>query len=103
MGDTKREVNESPLTQGSDERIAYVIDFTRWGAPYDPLVSLYDETVAADVSAACLEGSPGVLFNEITTPLVCGLQPGHLYRLRCQVSIDGNLLSAFCRIMAERS
>lgn len=102
MGDTKREVNESPLIQGDDECIAYTIDFTRWGTPSGPTVTLYDETAAADVSSTNLTGSASVTDNVVTTPEVYGLTRGHLYRLSCAVTIDGNTMSAFCRIKAER-
>ena len=102
MGDTKREVNESPLTQGTDESISYVIDFTRWGTPSSPTVTLYDETGAEDVSSTKLTGSASVSENEVTTPAVHSLERGHMYRLSCAVTIDGNTMSAFCRLKAER-
>jgi len=102
MGDTKREVNESPLTQGTDESIAYTIDFTRWGTPSSPTVTLYDETAAEDVSSTNLTGSASVDSNEVTTPAVHSLTRGHNYRLSCVVTIDGNTMSAFLRIKAER-
>ncbi len=102
MGDTKREVNESPLTQGEDESIAYTIDFTRWGTPSAPVVTLYDETSAEDVTGSKLTGSASVTDNVVTTPEVYGLTRGRTYRLSCAVTIDGNTMSAFCRIKAER-
>ncbi len=102
MSESKREVNESPLTQGEDERMIYRIDFTRWGVPGSPQVTLYDETTAMDVSSAKLEGSAGVAGNEVITPMVHSLLSGHVYRLVCQVLIDGNTMSAFCKLRAER-
>ncbi len=102
MGESKREVNESPLTQGEDERIVYKIDFTRWGVPGSPQVTLYDETSAVDVSSTKLSGSASVVENEVITPMVHDLLRGHIYRLVCQVMVAGNTMSAFCKLRAER-
>jgi len=96
-----REAIESPLTQGSDERIAYVFDFAAIGTPASPEVTVYDVSGGVDVSDDTLDGSASVTDDEVTTPIVYGLTAGKTYRLTCAAVIEGNTISSYALITAE--
>ena len=98
-----REGAGSPFPQGQDEEIAYEFDFSKWGSsPSNPSVTLYDtKNKNDDLSSSNLSGSAGVSGNIVTTPLVYDLVIGGEYKLVVQVTIDGNKLSAFIRIIGE--
>ena len=105
-----REVKESPLKQGTDERIAYVFDFTDLcSASTDPSTDvsstdsfqLYDMSAAADVSSTKLTGAGSVSTYFVTSPLVISLEAGVDYRLTAKVVISSNTLSAFAIIRGE--
>lgn len=101
---TIREVTESPLAQGIDEEIAYRFNWTAIGTPTSPTVKLYDVTleVYTDVSSTKLVGSPSVAGDYVTTPVVKTLESGKRYRLECKVTVNGNLLEAYCFIVGEK-
>lgn len=101
-----REVKESPLRQGSDERIAYVFDYTDIGTPSTDVSStdsfqLYDVTNSADVTATKLTGSGSVSGYNVTSPLVISLVAGYQYRLTSKVVISSNTVSAYALITGE--
>lgn len=96
-----RDVTESPVNQGIDEEIAYRFDWSAVGTPTSPSVKLYDEDYT-DVSSTKLSGSPGVVGDVVTTPVVKSLAAGTRYRLECKVTISGNVLEAFCVIVGEK-
>lgn len=96
----KREVIESPITQGVGESLAYPVTTTPWGSsPTSVVVKLYEG--ATDRSATMLSGSASVLGDVITTPKVTGLTAGHEYRLEVQFTCSGNTYETYCRIFAE--
>jgi hypothetical protein len=99
-----RQVTEGRLTQGEDERIAYTLTTTNWGAsPGSPVCKFYDITDGdrTDVSATLLSGSASVNGDMITTPLVTKLTVGHLYRLEMQFVCSGNTFEAYAEIECE--
>lgn len=96
-----RMVQESPVHQGHEERIARSLNTTPWGPnPTDVEVKIYDMT-GVDLSATCLSGSPSVAGNVITTPFVVNLTAGKVYRLEVMFTTGGNVLSPFCYIIGE--
>lgn len=97
---TKREFQESPIYQGEDEQIAYVLDTTPWGgSPSSPSVVLKDGDT--DVSSVNLSGSPSVSDDDITTPAVISLTAGRRYRLEIKFTISGNVFEAYGDIIGE--
>ena len=101
-----REVKESPLKQGSDERIAYIFDYTDMGTPSTDVSStdsfqLYDMTNGADVTATKLTGSGSVVDYNVTSPLVISLVAGDDYKLTSKVVISSNTVSAYALIKGE--
>ena len=73
---SKREVKESPLNQATDERIAYVFDFSNIGTPTLPAVDVWELGINENVSDETLEGDPSVEGDEVTTPIVHSLTAG---------------------------
>lgn len=101
-----REVKESPLTQGTDERVAYVFDYENIGTPSTDVSStdsfqLYDITNSADVTATKMTGSGGVVDYKVTSPLVISLVAGYQYRLTSKVVVGDNTVSAYAMITGE--
>ena len=97
-----REVVESPLVQGVDEEIPYVLDITRWGSsPSDISVVAYDDD-ANDVSGAVLSGSPSALNDtSIQLPTVLDLTAGTEYRIEVKFTVSGAVLETYFYIRAE--
>lgn len=98
---SKREASESPVFQGTNERLAYLFDFTNWGSPASPSVTLTDQSTGTDVSESKLDGSASVDGYEVTTPIVHGLTAGVQYKLECAVVIEGNTMSLFATVIGE--
>lgn len=100
MTQSVREVNESPVYQGEEEEIRYEFDFTRWGAPSNPAVTLTNLTTGAD-AADLLSGETSTNGNVVTAPTVSGVSAGHRYRLECVATIGGNRLGMYLIIEGE--
>ena len=101
-----REVKESPLRQGTDERIAYIFDFTELGTPSTDVSStdsfqLYDMNNQADVTSTLLSGSGSVSTYYVTSPLVISLTAGVDYKLTSRAVISSNTVSAYALITGE--
>ena len=101
-----RKFIESPLRQGEDEKVAYALTTTPWGAsPTSVTVKIFslNATTGAktDVSSTKLSGVVAVVGNVITTPLVQSLIPGTHYRLEITFSSSGNTFEAWGIIEAE--
>jgi len=101
MGQSKREVQESPVYQGVAEEIAYTLDTSEWGCEPTGLgvtISKY----GVDCSSDCLStDSPSASGNIITTPLVKNLEANKQYRLDIQFESSGNTFVAYCIIVGE--
>ena len=95
-----REVTGSPVYQGEDESITYTFDWSAVGTPTSPVVALKDPQ-GRDKSSVNLGGSASVVGDAVITPLVTGLIKENVYRLECQVTKDGQVYEAYCRIIAE--
>lgn len=101
----RREVNESPLEQGADERVAYSLTTTPWGAsPSAVVVTLWEEQgrTWTDVSSTKLSGSPSVTGDVIMSPMVQSLTPGNRYRLECTFTAGGQTWEPYLIIEARR-
>jgi hypothetical protein len=98
---SEREVTESPRYQGSTEQIVYSFEFSAWGTPTSPTVTLYDRTDNQDVSTTCLNGSASISSTKVLTPTVKNLENGHKYALTAQATVTGNVLSMFCDILCQ--
>lgn len=86
--------------QGEDERVAYGIDFDRWGTPIAPVVTLREVTTGIQRPEKLL-GVAAIAGNIVTTPKVIDLEPRMIYRLDCKLIINGNDLEAYLLIIGE--
>lgn len=99
----QREVVESPLVQGEDERIPYALNIEQWGTnPADITVVVKDEA-GTDVSATVLTGSPTVLTETtIQLPTLHSLAAGSEYRMEIKFTLSGTtVLECYCYIRGE--
>lgn len=97
-----REFVESPWEQGADEARDYVLDTGPWGgSPATPVVKLYDDGYD-DVSATKLTGAASVSGDNITTPVVAGLQAGRTYRLEIRFVVEGRTEEAYGQIVCAQ-
>jgi len=96
---TLREVNESPVYQGSNETISYAIDFADWGTPSSPACTLWQGTT--NVTSTNLSGSASVTGDIVTTPAVKTLTAGSEYVMKCVVTISGNTESCWLVIRCD--
>ena len=102
MTKSLREVKESPLPQGVDERIAYTLTTTPWGSSPGTLsTALKTLPGLIDVSAAKLTGSTTASGDVITSPVVFGLVSGQQYRLEFKFTCSGNVFEAFLILQGE--
>ncbi len=97
-----REVRESPLPQGIDERIAYTLTTTPWGSnPGTLSCALKTLPGLVDVSAAKLSGSTTASGDVITSPVVYGLNSGQQYRLEFKFTCSTNVFEAYLILRGE--
>ena len=80
--------------QGTNESIAYEVDFSAWGT----VSSVTSVTVSP---TATLTGSASLANNIVTTPILSGLTVGILYRMLITVVVDGNTMSGYILIESE--
>ena len=100
-----REMQESPLTQGADERIAWSFDGSSWGTvPFINLTvtvfDISDERSATDVTSTVAEGDASVTdAGIITTKRIVNLTVGNDYRVEIQFTdADNNVYEPFFRL-----
>ena len=105
MTPSSREFVESPLYQGDEESLAYILSTANWDSatPSSAVVKLWDVTDGGrtDKSGTMLSGSPSIATTNITTPFVTGLTPGAKYRLEVKFTVGANVYEGFGRIEAE--
>jgi hypothetical protein len=89
MNYNDRQIIESPLYQGEDERIPYTLTTTPWGSsPTSPAVVVKLESDLSDVTATVIpSGSASVAGDVITLPIIRNLTTGVRYRLEIQFTI----------------
>ena len=97
-----RKAKQSPVGQGTNERIAYRFDFGMWGTPTNPISKLYDmSTGKSDVSSTNLSGSSGVTGSWVFSPYVVLLSDGVKYRLEVEADFSNNHESGYLEIEGE--
>ena len=90
--------------QGSDEELSYTLETTRWGTnPSQVVVKIYDISSGArvDVSLTKLSGTPSVVNDVITLPIIKALEPYHNYRVEIKFSAQGNVFEAYFDLFGE--
>jgi hypothetical protein len=96
----RRKFKESPMPQGVDEQVAYVLDTTPWGgSPTN--VSVVVKQYGRDVTADVTSGTASVSGDDITTPLVKSLSADKVYRLEIKFTSSGNIFEPWGKIEAE--
>jgi hypothetical protein len=102
MDATTREAVESPLFQGTSEKIAYTLDTTPWGgSPENAAVAILDQD-GTDVSEDHFEaGDCAVEGNIITFPRLINLAAGKKYKLKASWVSFGNEWGAFLIINGQ--
>lgn len=98
---SKRMVEESPVDQGEDERIAYEFDWTKMGSPTGGTCVIYDMATWTSLGTNNLTGLTTTNGTTITSPTVFGIQRGKHYQLNCVGTVSGNTFSAFVEIVGE--
>ena len=99
----KRKVVESPLQQGEDEAIAYILDTTN-GAGSGAITNASDlikDPFGNNVSTTYLTGSVAVSGAEITTRKVSGLVKDNRYRMEVKWDQNNNTFESYFHIDAE--
>jgi hypothetical protein len=99
-----REVQESPLVMGQDEKLTFTLTVTPWGSsPSSVSVKVFDVTDGGytDVSSTVLNGSPAVDGDVITLPSVEDLVAGHVYRLEILFMSGGNTFECYAVVRGE--
>lgn len=96
-----REFIESPLYQGTGEKIRYNLTTTQWGSsPSSPVVKIYNES-DTDTSTTNLDGTASAAGDVVTTPFVKSLLPGVRYKIEIQFTSGGNIFVVYGYIRGE--
>lgn len=102
MTTRQREWIESPLIQGEDEEIVYVLDVSEWGNNPTGISVVVKDEDGADVTATVTSGSPSALTdNTIQLPTIQDLTAGTEYRVEIKFTISGSILECYGYIRAE--
>lgn len=92
-------VSRSPEEQRPDERIAYAVTIdATYTSPGTPVCTLYDVTDPAaitDVTGTKLSGSPSIVGQVFTSPLVISLVADKQYRLEFQFVSGGSTFEPY--------
>jgi hypothetical protein len=99
-----REIKESPVEQGVNEQVSWILDTTNWGgSPTSPTNALEQERTVGgnlDLSDTNLSGTATVSGNYISSETVSALTRGKYYRLEfLWTDPDGNAVEAYVRIL----
>jgi len=106
----KRQIRESPITQGTGEIITYTLTTTPWGAsPTGVSIIIYDITDTTDevnwtnVTATVMPvNSPSVVGNVITFSPLKLLVDGRLYRAEINFTVAMGAVETSCLIIGGR-
>lgn len=102
---TKREIRESPIEQGTDEDISYQLDTSPWGgSPTSVEVVVYevDGNTFTDVTATVCTGAASVNGDMIILPSISNLEAGKTYRVEILFSCGVGQLEAWGVIYCTR-
>lgn len=101
-----REFKQSPMAQGVDESIAYVLDTGPWGGSPTVTSAVILEILTGggflDVTATKMSGSTAVSGDDITLPTISSLTENKRYRVEVKFTIVTDVLEAFGTIDTER-
>jgi len=101
MNTQTRLIKESPLVQGVDERIAYILDTTPWGGTPSLPAVVIKSAAGIDVTATYASGSASVSGDDITTPVIHSLVNDTQYRLEVKFTISGNVFEAYAELYGQ--
>lgn len=94
-------ITGSPEQQRPDERVAYEVTLAdSYTSPSSPVCTLYSIVAGTetDVTATNLSGSPSIVGQAFTSPLVIGLTAGTTYRLEFQFVSGGSRFEPYLLI-----
>jgi hypothetical protein len=105
-----RQVLESPLEQGVEEEIGYILTTTPWGSsPSSVSVTVWAITTPDNgptytnvTSTVMPSGSPSVAGDEITLPKLKLLTDGVKYRAEVKFTTGGNVFEAYFFVQCKR-
>lgn len=99
-----REVLETDIVQGEDEKIVYSFASTPWGTgPTNVSFVVKDTTNSLiDVTSTVMPGSATVAGDVITLPQLKLLTRTHIYRVEIKFDAQGNTFEPFFIVKAER-
>ena len=101
----EREIKESPMPQGIDETIVYLLTTTPWASdPTSPSAKIYSfiDDAYTDVTSTNMSGTASATGDVITLPAVGSLVVDTRYRIEVQFTVSGNIFEPFAWIDAER-
>lgn len=101
MNTETRRIKESPLVQGVDERIAYLLTTTPWGSSPGTITVVLKSAAGTDVSATYLSGAASVAGDVITTPIIHSLVNDTQYRLEIKFICSGNTFEAWADVYGQ--
>ena len=99
---TAREVEESPVPQGTLEQKSYTFDFTKPGGSPTSASCVLLDSKDNDVSSTCLSGSVSTSGNYVTSKTVKLLKKGETYRLFMLATVSGQVLDPYLVIHCSR-
>jgi len=100
MADPIRVIIESPIRQGVDEEVVYVLRTTPWGT-VPILAQVFVFRGGLDVSGDVLVGAVSVVDDDISSPKVLNLENEVQYRLEYRFVVGGNVLEAAADLIGE--
>lgn len=99
-----REVTEGVQVQGVNEQIAYQLTTTPWGSAPTAVSAQVFAGLAHVTDATSLvmpTGTPAVVGDVITLPVLKDLSRGELYRVRVTFTSGGSVRSAWFDVLAQ--
>lgn len=101
-----REIKESPVEVGLDERPIFSLTTTPWGSsPTSPSVKAFqvDEGAYTDVTTTVFPtGSAAAVGDVITLPALAPQAVGDTYRVEVKFTVSGSVLEAYAMITVTR-
>lgn len=100
-----RELPESPVVQGANEAIAYIVNAVTGRAPVSVTLTIYDITDAdapVDVTNTVTAGANAISGDAINTKRIGSLTAGNTYRADVRyVDADSNTFEPYFRIVCK--
>lgn len=93
---------DGDVRQGTAERVAYSITTTPWGSsPSNVVVTVVDAIDGSTVTSSVTTGSPTVVGDVITLPLLHSLTAGHVYRVNVRFVSGANTFEPYFFVYGE--